>query len=321
VLDKLLYYRQGKITIMISHRPKVIQRADWIVLLEEGRLKIQGTPEELRHLPGEHLDFLDDIVPATNGLVVKSSGSHSNGRVPQSAITTIMLSNSNSDYLPPIQDSDFLPPLGRWTTLSGMVMLAFVGIAIALASVTKYKVTVKAEANIRPAGELRLVQAAAEGPVMRVWVKENQVVKKGDVIATIDDSRLQTKKSQLQSNIQQSQLQLVQINAQISALNRQILAETDRITRVVAAAKAELSHRSRDYQDKQVTTVTEVEEAEANVRIAQEELQKGFAELKSAQANLSATQAALGAARSKQNRYQNVAKEGALPKINWRKHN
>jgi ABC-type multidrug transport system ATPase subunit len=82
VLDKLLYHRQGKITIMISHRPKVIQRADWIVLLEEGHLKIQGTPEELRHLPGEHLDFLDDIVPATNGLVVKSSGSHSNGKVP-----------------------------------------------------------------------------------------------------------------------------------------------------------------------------------------------------------------------------------------------
>ena len=82
VLDKLLYHRQGKITIMISHRPKVIGRADWIVLLEEGRLKIQGTPEELRHLRGEHLDFLDDIVPATNGLVAKSSGSHSNGKVP-----------------------------------------------------------------------------------------------------------------------------------------------------------------------------------------------------------------------------------------------
>lgn len=223
-----------------------------------------------------------------------------------------MLSNSNSDYLPPIQESDFLPPLGRWTTVGGMVMLSFIGIAIGLGSVAKYKVTVKAQANIRPAGELRLVQAAAEGSVMRVWVKENQVVKKGDVIATIDDSRLQTKKSQLQSNIQQSQLQLVQINAQISALNRQILAETDRINRVVAGAKAELSHRRRDYQDKQVTTVTQVEEAEANVKIAQEELQKGFAELKSAQANLSATQAALGAALSKRNRYESVAKEGAL---------
>jgi ABC-type bacteriocin/lantibiotic exporter with double-glycine peptidase domain len=58
VLDKLLYYRLGKTTIMISHRPKVIQRADWIVLIEEGRLKISGTKEELRKIRGEHLDFL-----------------------------------------------------------------------------------------------------------------------------------------------------------------------------------------------------------------------------------------------------------------------
>ncbi|MGB7443305.1 MAG: HlyD family efflux transporter periplasmic adaptor subunit [Coleofasciculaceae cyanobacterium] len=225
-----------------------------------------------------------------------------------------MLSNSNSDYLPSIQDSDFLPPLGRWNTIGGMVMLTFAGIAIALTSVTQYKVTVKAEASIRPAGELRFVQAATEGLVMDVRVKENQAVQKGDVIATIDDSRLETKKSQLQSNIEQNQLQLVQINAQISALNRQIIAETDRIKSLVAAATAELSHRSRDYRDKQITTVTEVQEAEANVQIAQKELQKAIAELRSAEANLSATEAALGAARSKHNRYQNVAQAGALPK-------
>ncbi|WP_448265507.1 peptidase domain-containing ABC transporter [Nostoc sp. DSM 114159] len=76
LLDRLLSHRQGKTTIMISHRPKVIGRADWIVLLEEGRLKIQGTPESLRHQPGEHLDFLDGIDPFTNGLVPFSSNSN-----------------------------------------------------------------------------------------------------------------------------------------------------------------------------------------------------------------------------------------------------
>ena len=59
VLDKLLAHRQGKTTIIISHRPRVIQRADWIVLLERGELKLTGTPEELSQLPGEHLDFLN----------------------------------------------------------------------------------------------------------------------------------------------------------------------------------------------------------------------------------------------------------------------
>ncbi len=83
VLDSLLRHRQGKTTIMISHRPKVIQRADWIVLLEEGRLKIQGTPDTLRQIAGDHLDFLDGVEPLTNGLGRKSSNSHvSNGKSP-----------------------------------------------------------------------------------------------------------------------------------------------------------------------------------------------------------------------------------------------
>jgi ATP-binding cassette subfamily C protein len=59
VLNTLLAHRQGKTTIMISHRPRVIQRADWIVLLEWGELKQTGTPEKLSQLPGEHLDFLN----------------------------------------------------------------------------------------------------------------------------------------------------------------------------------------------------------------------------------------------------------------------
>lgn len=58
VLDKLLFHRQGKTTILISHRPRVINRADWIVLIDQGKLKIQGSLEELRIQPGEHLVFL-----------------------------------------------------------------------------------------------------------------------------------------------------------------------------------------------------------------------------------------------------------------------
>lgn len=60
VLDRLLHHRQGKTTIMISHRPRVINRADWIVLLEKGRLKLTGTPDELKQLDGDHLDFLEN---------------------------------------------------------------------------------------------------------------------------------------------------------------------------------------------------------------------------------------------------------------------
>ena len=58
VLDKLLFYRQGKTTIIISHRPRVIRRADWLVLLAKGQLKLQGNPQDLQQIEGEHLQFL-----------------------------------------------------------------------------------------------------------------------------------------------------------------------------------------------------------------------------------------------------------------------
>lgn len=58
LLDKLLNYRQGKTTILISHRPTVVQRADYIIYLESGNIKQQGSLEELRKIEGKHLDFL-----------------------------------------------------------------------------------------------------------------------------------------------------------------------------------------------------------------------------------------------------------------------
>ena len=58
VLENLLMYRQGKTTIFISHRSRVIDRADWIIMLERGRLKVQGSAAKLRSIPGDHLEFL-----------------------------------------------------------------------------------------------------------------------------------------------------------------------------------------------------------------------------------------------------------------------
>lgn len=223
-----------------------------------------------------------------------------------------MISKSQTNFLPLVQDNEFLPPISRWTTFGGLFIVFILSLAVPVAAVAKYKVTVKGQAVIRPAGELPIVQAAIEGQVMQIYVKGNQTLRKGDTIATIDDSRLQTKKNQLQTNIQQARLQLIQTVPQINAIDSQIRAENDRTNRTIASAKAELQGRDRDHQDKKITSITELKEASANVKMAQEELYAGQAQLQSALANLHATEAALGAATSKQSRYENVAKQGAL---------
>ncbi|MEA5581882.1 peptidase domain-containing ABC transporter [Nodularia harveyana UHCC-0300] len=80
VLNQLLTHRQGQTTILISHRPKVIQQADWIVMLEKGQVKIQGSPAVLSQQVGEHLDFLDGVdISRVNNFTTNPSHFHRNG--------------------------------------------------------------------------------------------------------------------------------------------------------------------------------------------------------------------------------------------------
>ncbi|GAB4386195.1 MAG: HlyD family type I secretion periplasmic adaptor subunit [Elainellaceae cyanobacterium] len=197
----------------------------------------------------------------------------------------------NEKFLPQIQSDEFLPPLGHWTVGGGMVVILLMAIAVPIASIVNYKVTVKAQATVRPVGELRLVQTAVAGVVNTVVVEENQPIQQGALIATVDDSQLKTRESQLQSSLQQARLQINQINAQVNALDRQMQAETNRIDRAVASAEAQLEGRRREYQDRQVLVTTEVEEIAADLRAAE---------------------AGLNAAKAKRDRYQVVAASGAL---------
>ncbi|MEH2325288.1 MAG: HlyD family efflux transporter periplasmic adaptor subunit [Nostoc sp.] len=185
-----------------------------------------------------------------------------------------MFIDPQPDFLRLVQNDEYLPSVSIWTRLGGIFLIGSVGAAFSLASVFQYNIIVKADATVRPTGEIRLVQAAAEGTVTNIKVKENQVVKKGDTIALIDNSQLQTKKSQLLGTIKQNQLQRSQIDAQLKALENQMAAESNAMGQAIASAKADLSRNKRDYQDKQITSKAEVEEIEASVELAKEELKR-----------------------------------------------
>lgn len=202
-----------------------------------------------------------------------------------------MLSFVPGEPLPEAQTQDFLPPLSGWVKYGGLFVVGTIAAAVGIASIAQYRVTVKAPAVIRPTGELQIVQAATPGMIVQVRVTPNQTVQQGDVIAQIDDSQLQTKRSQLQNGVRQGQLQILQMQAQIGSVHNRITAEQNRSDRAIAAAQAERSQRLRDYQNQQVISQTEVAEA---------------------QATLQAAQAALNAAQIRLARYRPIAAEGAL---------
>jgi HlyD family type I secretion membrane fusion protein len=185
-----------------------------------------------------------------------------------------MLIDPQPEFLRLVQNDEYLPPISMWTRLGGIFLVGSIGAAFSLSSVIEYNVIVKADATVRPTGEIRLVQAAADGSVVSIKVKENQVVKKGDTIALIDNSLLESKKTQILGNIQQNQLQRAQIDGQLRALELQTTAESNAMKQAITSAKADLSRNKRDYQDRQITTKTEVQEIEAAVELAKEELKR-----------------------------------------------
>ena len=63
----------------------------------------------------------------------------------------------NPELLHVAGPEEFLPPINWWITLGGLVLLATLGASVVLAGVLKYRVTVRAPATVRPAGELRIV--------------------------------------------------------------------------------------------------------------------------------------------------------------------
>ena len=194
--------------------------------------------------------------------------------IPKSPNSNSALTNIDATSLRIATPQQFLPPIHNWLTLSGLACLGiFIG-AIAIASQLKYKVTVKAPAEIRPVGELRLVQATAEGKVSSILIEDNQQIQQGELIAQIDPTRLQSQKQQISTNIQQSRKQLAQLNEQLTSIQAQIEAQRNLQQRTIASAKAQLEHQQRFYQQQLTITQGQVAETEAAVELATEELNR-----------------------------------------------
>lgn len=182
--------------------------------------------------------------------------------------------NPHPEYLPLSVPSNFLPPISRWITFGGVFLVGTVGTLITIVALMPYTIMIKADARIRPDGELRIVQTPAAGKVKSIQVTSHQVLKQGDVIVVLDDAELVIQSKKLKSNIEQNKIQLARTNAQIEAVKQKILAEQNKINSTIAATEAELILQQRRYQDQKITTVAEVLEIEAALKLAQEEYKR-----------------------------------------------
>ncbi len=179
-----------------------------------------------------------------------------------------MLDHQDPERLPVFDAEDFLPPIAGWMSGGGWTLSGGFVIAVAIAAITPYNNTVRVTAAVRPAGEVRIVQASAPGVVERLNTKVNDLVQQGDVLVVLEDNRLQTQKSQLQGNIRQTQVQLSQIQSQLSFLDNQTAAEASQAGRAIASAQADADRIQQELRERTDIAAAELREAESSYRIA-----------------------------------------------------
>lgn len=165
-----------------------------------------------------------------------------------------------------------LPPISPWVVGGGWFIVSVLAIATGLTTVISYKTVIRAPMTVRPQGEIRLVQTPIEGSIVSIKAKNNQSVLKGQTIAILDSSKLRTRQAQIEESLTAAQSQIAQIDAQTVLLNNQIDTEKNRVAAAVEIAQAELAGSQRSYRDRQITTSAETREAQAALRLAEEEL-------------------------------------------------
>jgi HlyD family type I secretion membrane fusion protein len=209
------------------------------------------------------------------------------------------------DFIPNVQTKDFLPSPNKWFIASSTLLVGVFLASIAAAATMKYDDAINAVATVRASGELSIVQSNSEGVIQSILVKEDAVVKKGDPIAVISNPKYDTQKNQTIGNIQKLTDQIREIDAQIRSLSNQFIAQADRNDRTLASARVELQRRKQDHQSKIISVQSDLEEAEANLQIANRNLEQGRIELGS-------LQSALEAAQIKRTRYEALINSGAI---------
>ena len=191
--------------------------------------------------------------------------------------------------LPAMDSDDLLPsPAAQSSALVRQVLLLLGAGALAVAVWPMHE-TVKAPGIVRPEGENTLLQSEAGGRVAQVWLRPNQQVRRGQVLAVIDGSGLRSEEKQLHQEIAALQRQAHQaqeeqrsLNAQVQALEELASSLTEASRRSVEQAKAGLLFEQRQVQRYaalvQAGAVPQqlVEEKQVRQLISQAELSKAM---------------------------------------------
>ncbi len=133
-------------------------------------------------------------------------------------------------------------------------------------------------------GDAVTIAPKASGYVVKLLVKDNQRVKKGDLLVEIDPSDNRAQREQANAQLGLAVAQLHQAQAQLALSKIQYPAQRDQALADQAKAEANLLNAQADYRrqrgvDPRATSQRNIDSASAQLRLAQAQLQSAKAQV------------------------------------------
>lgn len=197
----------------------------------------------------------------------------------------------------------------RKKALSIVAILVFIALVVYLIWSFIFSHTVSTE-NAYVGAESAEITSMVSGQVAEVRVSDTQQIKKGQVLALIDNRDAKIALAQAEAELAKAQRQYTQSSANSSSLNSQVLVSSDDIN----SAKAQVAQAQVEVERAQAELARR-SQLGASGAISKEELATSQSAFNTAKANLEVTKAGLAQAESKRKAAEsNLAANEALIK-------
>lgn len=132
--------------------------------------------------------------------------------------------------------------------------------------------------NAQLDGDIVPIRSSVSGYIKTIHFKDNQVVKKGDLLITIDDTELRTRVAQAEAALENAKANLVSVRSSARATSQNADAavlSTQTTVQNIAAAKARLTKAQEDFRRTKnmlaakAATQSEYDGAKAELEVAQ----------------------------------------------------
>lgn len=154
---------------------------------------------------------------------------------------------------------------------------------IEVAKLDNFQMKIRATGNLEPLLDVE-VKSNVEGEVVKLYVKDGDPVKEGDILVELDPKLYKEEQKQAKADVDAAEAQLMQAELNIELKKERLNSDLTQKEAAVKIARANL-------ETVQATTLTQVSSAETNVQATKNELEQDKIALE--QANISLEQANL----------------------------